>query len=234
MKPTQFRVTVKDFSALSFGDIQIKTTPSTEPRASRPRLAPESAEDLNVQTDGPVTASLAGELGRETHRALPPALNLPKPARVLIADDTPNVRESLAKLLCGEGYEVELAANGREALEKFDPKRIDVVLLDLDMPVTNGWEALAHMMAIHPEQAVIIITGKSEPCGWTGVGGAGILVAKPINVPALLESIRQALTEPAASRKERIAVQHKLTRHTRPLPETFTWQGQRRSSLKNE
>jgi hypothetical protein len=69
------------------------------------------------------------------------------------------------------------------------------------------------------------ITGKSQPCAWANVGRSGMLVEKPINVPELLGLIRQALTESTPSRKERIAVQHNLTRHTRPLPDSFYGHG---------
>lgn len=124
-----------------------------------------------------------------------------------------------------EGYEVEVAANGRELLDKFDPRRVDLVLLDLDMPVTNGWDALEELLAIQPDQAVIIITGKTEPCEWTSAARAAILLAKPINVPQLLDSMREALVESAPNRKERTAAQQRLTRHTRPLPDTCRWRG---------
>lgn len=144
-------------------------------------------------------------------------------ARVLIADDSPAIRDSLAKLLRAEGYIVELAAGGGEALELFDPQSTDLVLLDLDMPVTNGWEALERLMTLDPQLAVIIMTGKFEPCQWTGAGQAGILMEKPVHVGALLESIRDALSESAADRQERIALLHRMMRHTRPLAESFRW-----------
>jgi CheY-like chemotaxis protein len=212
---------LKDFSALSF-DVVVREDSVLAAAIVQPQLrqAPGSARDRQSGESDPARIE---ERGSKT-----------PPARVLIADDTPSVRESLAKMLRAEGYEAEVAANGQEALEKFDPARIDLVLMDLDMPVTNGWDALAQLMAIHPDQAVIIITGKAEPSAWAGVGRTGILVEKPINVPALLDSIRQALTEPASLRKERIAVQRKLTRHTRPLPDTSCRPGFHGALLKHQ
>ncbi|HRT10431.1 MAG TPA: response regulator, partial [Candidatus Paceibacterota bacterium] len=61
------------------------------------------------------------------------------------------VRESLAKVLRLEGYEVEVAADGTEALKKYRPGWTDLVLLDLDMPVTNGWETFEKLMAVKPD-----------------------------------------------------------------------------------
>ncbi|MFO0581640.1 MAG: response regulator [Anaeromyxobacter sp.] len=62
-------------------------------------------------------------------------------ARVLLVEDDPDIRESLSEALRYEGYEVELAWHGREALARLarDPLP-DVILLDLMMPVMNGWE----------------------------------------------------------------------------------------------
>ncbi len=212
------RVTLKDFRSLAFDVVVGQGLDLKAAHFAQAGAAPQSSEELHshgcahansdTQTRAPSECSPSSA---ETPRASTAQ------ARVLIADDTPSVRESLAKLLRSEGYEVEVAANGHEALEKFDPGRIDLVLLDLDMPVTHGWEALGKMLALNPDQAVIIITGKAEPCRWSDACRAGILVEKPIHVPLLLESIRGALAETAASRRERIAVQHQMTRHTRPL-----------------
>lgn len=203
----RFRVTMKDFRSLAFDVVVGRGFDSKAADIAQAGRAPQSTDERAPRE--------FGMPGDDKPRAST------TPARVLIADDTSSVRESLAKLLRSEGYEVELAANGHEALEKFDPARIDLVLLDLDMPVTHGWEALEKMLARNPDQAVIIITGKAEPCQWSGVCRTGILVEKPIHVPLLLESIRGALAETAASRRERIAVQHRLTRHTRPLSDRF-------------
>lgn len=231
MKSTPFRVTVKDFSALPLGEIRINHASSTAPHAACPQAVPESSAGGNLRPDRPAPPDSVVASGRKTSWELAPVPTAAKPARVLIADDSPNVRESLAKLLQAEGYEVELAANGQEALEKFDPQTTNLVLLDLDMPVTNGWEALQQLMRINPDQAIIVITGQPEPCRWTGAGGGGILVEKPINVTMLLDAIQHALNETKSKRQERIAIQHTLARHTQPLPSSLRWHGFRRGGL---
>jgi CheY-like chemotaxis protein len=60
-------------------------------------------------------------------------------ACVLIAEDDPDVREFMDLLLSTSGYETITASNGREALEKMHERRPCVVLLDLAMPVMDGW-----------------------------------------------------------------------------------------------
>jgi CheY-like chemotaxis protein len=59
-------------------------------------------------------------------------------ATVLIAEDDPNIRDLLHELLEGEGYESLVVSNGQEALDLALAQPIDVILLDLQMPVLNG------------------------------------------------------------------------------------------------
>ena len=73
-----------------------------------------------------------------SQRAAPP---LPAtPAHVLIVDDDPGIRGFIQMTLQAEGYSVATAANGREALERIAAQRPHVILLDLAMPVMNGWQ----------------------------------------------------------------------------------------------
>lgn len=217
MKATKFHITVHDFSALSFGDIQIKTNPSTELRPPRPRLASENAQDFNVHSDGPASASSARQPGRVTHRALKSNSVAPQPARVLIVDDERNIRESLAKVLRGEGYEVRLAENGQQALAQYDPDATDLILMDMNMPVQNGWDALNRLFAMNPHQAVIIITGKSPQLSWAARPVTGTLIEKPIDMTELLSCMKRMLTESRVEREQRVQIQQRLTRLTRPL-----------------
>lgn len=230
---SKHHVTLKDFNALSF-EVLVRgdSFPTAAINQSEPRLTSDPAADRPGYRRSPADLKAPDDDPSESGRAMVQSTRTKTAlARVLIADDTLSVRESLAKALRAEGYEIEVAANGREALEKFDPERIDLVLMDLDMPVSNGWDALEQLMATYPDQAVIIITGKAEPCRWAEVGRSKVLVEKPIDLTVLLESIRHALTESPPDRKERIAVQHKLTRHTRPLTDRFAWQGYRHGGL---
>jgi CheY-like chemotaxis protein len=60
--------------------------------------------------------------------------------RVLVVDDDRDIRDLLVEVLSGEGYVVSSAADGRRALAEAHASRPDVILLDLMMPVMNGWE----------------------------------------------------------------------------------------------
>ena len=63
-------------------------------------------------------------------------------ASVLVVDDDRDIRDALAQILTEEGFEVSEAANGVQALAEITRKVPDLVLLDLMMPVMNGWQVL--------------------------------------------------------------------------------------------
>jgi DNA-binding NtrC family response regulator len=81
------------------------------------------------------------------------------PARILVVDDEPIILKSLRELLRGEGYEVDLAQSGEEALTKMDGGAFDVVLSDIAMPGMTGLDLLAEVKAKAPDVIVILITG---------------------------------------------------------------------------
>lgn len=97
--------------------------------------------------------------------------------KILLADDDPELLVSLSAVLSSEGYEVITASNGREACEHFREHYVDIAVLDLKMPVRDGWDAFERLTTIHPLLQIIIVTAR---------GGIGAMnQAKPIGVPAL-------------------------------------------------
>jgi CheY-like chemotaxis protein len=227
---TRHHIVLKDFSALSF-DVFMGTAPASSPINPQPRQAPVSARDSNVPPGGSAEAQSAANDVRECDKALSYSGDRARrAARLLVADDSPGIRSSLEKVLRAEGYEVELAADGDEVLRKFDRAPIDLVLLDLDMPVTDGWSAFEELLTRNPRQAIVIISGKHGPRDWARAGAPGLLVEKPIDVPGLLKTIREALDEPPEQRECRVLGQRMLSRHTRPVP-FLRWQCYARGGL---
>lgn len=100
-------------------------------------------------------------------KALPTPTLVPRiPARtVLFVDDEPLLRDLVQEALHFEGYEVILASDGQEALEKFEAHREDlgVVVMDVTMPRMNGIDAFRRMHAQDPRIPVILSSGYSEP-----------------------------------------------------------------------
>ena len=71
---------------------------------------------------------------------------------VLVVDDDPDILEALSEILEAEGFEIRRARNGKEALERLDSPRPQLILLDLMMPVMDGWE-FAQQMRQRPDVA---------------------------------------------------------------------------------
>src|SRR2546425_10464395 len=110
--------------------------------------------------------------------------------RILLVDDECSIRESLGKILGTENYEIALAENGQEAIEKHGAERIDLLILDLNMPVKNGWATLEWLADVNPLLPVVIITGRSNQSALAEAAGADALMEKPLNVPLLLQTVR--------------------------------------------
>ena len=79
-------------------------------------------------------------------------------ADILVVDDDLGIRECMTQLLELEGYEVECAINGQDALEKYALYNPDLVLLDVNMPVMEGLEALRRLKELDPNAVVIMLT----------------------------------------------------------------------------
>jgi CheY-like chemotaxis protein len=96
--------------------------------------------------------------------AAPVAEPSPSPARrILLVDDDELIRMSVGPMLTALGHEVELAQSGQEALERFQSGlRVDLVILDMNMPGLNGAQTLARLLALHPGQPVLMATGYSD------------------------------------------------------------------------
>jgi CheY-like chemotaxis protein len=117
--------------------------------------------------------------------------------RILLADDSPQIRESLSKLLRIAGYHVVSAANGSQTLDRALTEDFDLLLLDLNMPGIDGWEAFEKLAALKPTLPVIIITAQPDQRQWAILEGAKALMEKPFNPGRLLELIEELLQVPS-------------------------------------
>ena len=125
--------------------------------------------------------------------------------RILLVDDDPTVRDSLNDVLVGEGYFVIPAENGQQALDLANRFPFDLMLLDLNMPVKNGWDTFEQFTRKHPLIPVIIVTARPNQL-FTALGaGADALLEKPMDIPTLLRTIAKLLTESAEQKLARLA-----------------------------
>ena len=147
----------------------------------------------------------------------------PKTAKkkILVVDDNPQIRQSLQKVLRAEGYEVVLAAAGREGIEKFGAEQIDLLLLDVSLPDIGGWDVFGTVSSLNPFVPILIITGRDEQYDLAVLSGVAALIEKPLDVPRLLETIEETLAEPAEKHIKRLVGLHSNLRHVLPVVPHF-------------
>ena len=125
--------------------------------------------------------------------------------RILVVDDDPTVRDSLNDLLVSEGYRILPAENGQQALDLARKSSIDLVLLDLNMPVKNGWDTFEQLTREHPLIPIIIATARPNQLFMAISAGVGALMEKPMDIPMLLRTIEKLLAESTEQRLARLA-----------------------------
>jgi two-component system cell cycle response regulator DivK len=125
--------------------------------------------------------------------------------RVLIVDDYLDAREMYAEYLEFSGFEVVEAANGMEALARAVDSAPDIILMDLSLPVMDGWEATRRLKADARTAAipVVALTGHELVGLSEGARRAGCdaFVAKPCLPEDLVREIRKVLGASSASRE---------------------------------
>jgi DNA-binding response OmpR family regulator len=117
--------------------------------------------------------------------------------RVLIADDEPNIVTSLEFLLSRAGYELRVVRDGEAAVKAMDEFKPDLVLLDVMMPVRNGFEVcqMIRENAAWRNVKVVMLTAKGRDTEVSkGLAlGADAYVSKPFSTKALLECVKGLL-----------------------------------------
>ena len=125
--------------------------------------------------------------------------------RVLLVDDDLSVLDALGSVIESEGFEVVRAADGHQAVQKFYQQSVDIVLLDLMMPVKSGWDTFERLTTINPLLPIIVITARSDAYPVAMAKGVARLMQKPLDIPLLLEAMRELLAEPITKRLSRLA-----------------------------
>ncbi len=121
--------------------------------------------------------------------------------KILVAEDDPLTREALVACLEGEGFAVSAAANGHEALERWQRESPDLVCLDIMMPGLDGYEVCRRIRATRSRVPVVFLSAKNEEIDVV-VGlelGADDFVRKPFGRHELLARIRSALRRSAGT-----------------------------------
>jgi CheY-like chemotaxis protein len=111
---------------------------------------------------------------------------------ILVVDDDASIREFIEMALIDEGYQVALATNGREALDRAVAERPRLILLDMAMPVMDGWAfARAYRATPGPHAPILVVTAAHEAAVRAAQAGADAYIAKPFDLDRLLEMVER-------------------------------------------
>ena len=123
---------------------------------------------------------------------------------VLVVDDYPDAREMYSEYLQYSGFDVIEAGNGVEALERAADSAPDIILMDLSLPVMDGWEATRRLKAdkATADIPIVALTGHALAGIHEGAKKAGCdaFVTKPCLPEDLVKEIQKVLSAPASSR----------------------------------
>lgn len=112
------------------------------------------------------------------------------PTRVLVVDDEEDIVRFVCEALESEGYEVDSATDGEDALRATHAHRPDLILLDVNMPHIDGWEVLSQLRAAAGEQTpVVVMTGGYRAQDQALASGAQGYLGKPFDLDDLLRAV---------------------------------------------
>ena len=117
--------------------------------------------------------------------------------RLLVVDDDPAVRATIAGMLMEEGHEVEAVASGRAALAALAEHPIDLVLVDYLMPGMTGAELIAEAKKSRPETRFLLVTGFADTEAVAAMARGTPLLAKPFSPEKLRAAVRAAISPTA-------------------------------------
>lgn len=125
-------------------------------------------------------------------------------SRILVAEDDRDIRMGLKDLLEGEGYRVELAEDGAVAMSLGLNQFFDLAILDIMMPVKNGFDVCIQLRAQKPDLAILMLTAKSEEIDKVAGlrSGADDYLTKPFGMYELLARVEALLRRVRRHRKD--------------------------------
>ena len=108
-------------------------------------------------------------------------------AHVLVVEDEQDIREFVELVLVGEGYHVSTAENGADALDRLQHEPVDLILLDMRMPVMDGWAfANAYRSRPGPHAPIVVLTAAQDAATRAAQIQAQDHLAKPFDIDDLV------------------------------------------------
>jgi DNA-binding response OmpR family regulator len=119
--------------------------------------------------------------------------------KALIVDDDPDIAELVRMALTDEGYEVVLAPNGAAALAAWNVQPFDIILLDMRMPVMDGWTfARTYRELPGPHAPVIVVTAARDASERAAEISADGFLAKPFSLDELFDTVSRHVRRSSA------------------------------------
>ena len=115
---------------------------------------------------------------------------------ILVVDDDPDMRDFLQLVLTSMGFEVASAANGQEALDVIKDHAPDLILLDMKMPVMNGWEFCRALEGRGACPPIVVITAAPDPAARAAEVHADGWLGKPFEYADLEATVRRFAARP--------------------------------------
>jgi PAS domain S-box-containing protein len=136
-------------------------------------------------------------------------MNMEEKTSILIVDDDEYICKSLKTVFTKRGYETEAVTTGREAIEKAKDRFFNLALLDIKLPDMEGTELLSPLKDMHPDMAVIIITGYASLDSAVKAlhEGASAYVTKPLKMDILMATARECVEKQRLAADKRAAEQ---------------------------
>jgi CheY-like chemotaxis protein len=123
--------------------------------------------------------------------------------KILLVEDNEMNRDMLSRRLIRKGFEVVLALDGQQGLEQAERELPDLVLMDMDLPILDGWEATRRMKAADVTRAIPVIAltahAMAEHRDKALAAGCDDYDTKPVDFPRLLGKIEALLTRVAGA-----------------------------------
>ena len=116
--------------------------------------------------------------------------------RALVVDDDDPIRMLLARIVEHEGFSVQTARDGREAIERIDADAYDVILLDLMMPRVDGYQVLDHLREEHPDLIPCTIVATAVPerdLRRQAISGVFNVHSKPFDIARLVADLHKCV-----------------------------------------
>ncbi|MEO8632167.1 MAG: response regulator [Chloroflexota bacterium] len=104
-------------------------------------------------------------------------------------DDDTSILDTVSAILSGEGYDVVSAASGQEALDAVARKRPQLILLDMRMPIMDGWAVARALRDQGVDVPIVVMTAAESAKRWADEVGAEGYLAKPFGLDELLATV---------------------------------------------